>query len=353
VPGLSVRFEAYLAATTNTFQIGGRLDVGFNVGMTAEGHIDVDAIFQYRPFHFDVDISGELRVGVLGRTFAGVDVHGHLSGPGPIVLRAGISIDLWLDDFTWDETFTIGRGVSDVLPAQFLISPLTQALTPSDIRARGGDDRHVVVRPAPATSVSLVSPLGTLVFSQNHAPLGLPLERFGGAPLVMPTTADVTPVVRVNAQGQDIAVTVGGDASDYFAPGVYLSLDKAEALNQPPYDYLKAGFEMHLAPAAATPAPLEVKYVEYYRGRVPKFLGALFLRDPAVLGLANQRAAAADVTDRTPLVTVASEAWATHAPGGVVTPAPSRTAAHVAVRRGAAAVALPVSDTPISLAGVA
>jgi hypothetical protein len=346
LPGLWLRFEAYVAVTSNTFQVGGRLDIGINIGITAEGYIQLDALFQFKPFHYDVDISGGLRVGVLGKTFAGVDLHGHISGPGPNVINASISIDLWLTDFSWSDTFTIGSGGGESTVTVDLLPELEKELVAANLRARGGADPLIALKPAPATGVALVSPLGSLVFSQRRAPLDLPLERFGGIRLSQPTTAAIAPT--------SPGITAGAIEPDYFAPGTYLELSVSEAMNQPPFDRLDAGFELAFVSAAATGAPLTVTYDEYYRGRpLPLTLRPLFHFDNGVLGLMGARRAAPDVKDRSALVTVKDEPWVTRDAAGAATPAKSRTAAHVAVRHGNASLALPASDTPVSLAAVA
>lgn len=345
LPGLWLRFEAYVAVTTNTFQVGGRLELGINIGITAEGYVNLDALFQFQPFHYDVEIHGGLRVGVLGKTFGGVDVHGRISGPGPNVIRASISIDLWLTDFTWSDTFTIGASGGQVVATIDLVPELAKQLVAANLRARGGADPIIALKPAPAGGVALVSPLGTLVFSQRTAPLNLQLERFGGVRLRQPTTAAIAPT--------SAGVTAGAIEPDYFAPGTYLELSVAEALNQAPFDRLDAGFEIAFGTALAAGSDKHVDYENYYRGRPLSVKGVLFHFDNGVLGLLAGRRAAPDVDDRSALVTVKDEPWVTRDASGAATAAKSRTAAHIDVRQGRAQVALPASDTPISLATIA
>jgi hypothetical protein len=282
---------------------------------------------------------------VLGTTFAGVDVSGRISGPGPNVIDASISIDLWLTDFSWSDTFTIGADGGQATATIDLVPELAKQLVAANLRARGGADALVALKPAPATDVALVSPLGLIVFSQRTAPLNLPLERFGGLRLTQPTTGAIAPT--------SPGVAVGATEPDYFAPGTFMELSVAEALNQPPFDRLDAGFELTFGAAMAAGAKLGVDYQNYYRGR-PRFsLGVLFHFDNGVLGLMGGRRAAPAMTDRSPLVTVKDEPWVTRATDGTASAAASRTAAHVAVRQGNAAVALAASDTPVSLAAVA
>lgn len=345
LPGLWLRFEAYVAVTSNTFQVGGRLDLGINIGITAEGYVNLDALFQFQPFYYNVEIHGGLRVGVLGKTFAGVDVSGHISGPGPNVIHASISIDLWLTDFSWSDTFTIGSAGGQSTATVDLVPELAKQLIAANVRARGGADPLIALKPRPATDVALVSPLGTLVFSQRTAPLNLQIERFGGLRLRQPTTAAIV----TTSPG----ITAGAVERDYFAPGTYMELSVAEALNQPPFDRLDAGFELAFGAASATGTDKDVKYHNFYRGRPLSIDGTLFHFENGVLGLMVSRRAAPEVADRSALVAVKDEPWVTRDAKGLATVASSRSAAHVAVRHGRAAVALPAADTPVSLAAVA
>jgi hypothetical protein len=345
LPGLSMRFEAYLAVTSNSFQLGGRLEVGINIGITAEGFVSLDALFQFRPFYFEVEIHGGLRVGVFGQTLAGVDVGGKIAGPGPIVLSAAISIEFFLLEFSWHDTFTIGEDGGDSVATIDLIPALKTELSPSNLHVRNGADPLVAVKPAPDTDVPLVSPVGALVFSQRVAPLNIRLERFGGIKLKMPTAARIAPT--------NPGVSAGAIERDHFAPGTFLDLTVAEALNQPPYDRLDSGFEVVFGAVRANGVKTSVVYLDYYRGRPTPIAGLLRHFDARVLSLAGGRRAEPAVSNRAPVVVARDEAWVTRDSTGAPTPAASRTAAHVAVRAGHASVALPASDAPISLAGVA
>ena len=77
LPGFYFRAEGYLAATTNTFQVGGAFEAGIDIGLSARGHLSLDAIFQFDPFHFEVDVAGGFSVHapIIG-TVAGVEVGG-------------------------------------------------------------------------------------------------------------------------------------------------------------------------------------------------------------------------------------------------------------------------------------
>ena len=113
---ISIRAEGYFAVTSNSIQFGGRLEVGIDFGIRAAGFIQVDALVQFRPFHFEARIGAGFRVSAGGFTFGSVNLHGTITGPGPIVIHGSLSIDVFLFSLSWDETFTLGSGPADTLP---------------------------------------------------------------------------------------------------------------------------------------------------------------------------------------------------------------------------------------------
>jgi hypothetical protein len=80
---IDIRAEGYFAITSNSIQFGGRLEVGINLVIEAHGFIQVDAIVQFRPFHFEAKISAGFGVSVAGFDFASVTLSGSIAGPGP------------------------------------------------------------------------------------------------------------------------------------------------------------------------------------------------------------------------------------------------------------------------------
>ena len=117
VPIIDIRAEGYFAITSNSLQFGGRLEVGISLGLSAHGFVQVDAIVQFRPFHFDARVAAGFDVSAGGFSFASVTLSGSICGPGPIVIRGSLSIDVFLFSISWDETFTLGSGPADSLPS--------------------------------------------------------------------------------------------------------------------------------------------------------------------------------------------------------------------------------------------
>ena len=104
-------------------------------------------------------------------------IDGTIDGPGPVVISGRLTVETFLLDFSWNETFTLGEGSHQSTPPLRLLDELLLELRAENLRARGGPDPVVSLRPRPGSGVALVSPVGELVWAQKRAPLGLPIDR--------------------------------------------------------------------------------------------------------------------------------------------------------------------------------
>ncbi len=302
VPGLTLCAAGYFAVTTNTIQLGCRLDVSISLGLTAHGFLQVDALVQFRPFYFIANCSAGFDVGVADCSFGGVRLDGTISGPGPLTIRGKLTIETFLFDISWDESFTIGDGPGDTLPS-------------------------------PPRLLEVLA--GELAKAENLRPESI------GSP-----------------QGAKVA-TPGAAIPDRFSPGSYCSLTSAEALSRPPFDILTAGIVLAPPAAPAAPSKIDTRLVELI-----VIVGGVRLRtkedDRANLAwldtlVVGSRGAPA-LSDAAPLVKAEREEWATvSATGSAEFGYASATAAHQFARqRGRGAVALAAADVlvPVDLAGI-
>ena len=337
---IDIRVEGYFAITSNSVQFGGRLEVGIDLVIEAHGFIQVDAIVQFRPFHFEAKISAGFDVSVEGFSFASVTLDGSIAGPGPVVIHGSLSIDVFLFSISWDQTFTLGSGPSDTLPTppRLLDVVAEEFGKPANVHAGSVGDPDVVLAPRPGRdSVAAVPPTGTLRVEQTRAPLGLLIERVDGRPL---------------DGGQGVVVTTAGaDVTERFSPGSYVTLTAAEAVNRPPFDVLASGRELSLPdpppfdPVAET---RKVQQIVITGGHRHELIGeVLALGEMAALTDAARRPPT--LSDPTSMVAVDPEEWTTVA-GGTFS---SATAAHQSARyNDSVALAAVDAAAPVSLAGV-
>jgi hypothetical protein len=343
IPIIEIRVEGYFAITSNSLQLGGRFEIGISLGLEAHGFIQVDAIVQFRPFHFEARIAAGFDISAGGFSFASVGLSGSIAGPGPMVIRGSLSIDVFLFSISWDETFTIGTGPADVLPSPpRLLDVVAEELAKTaNIRAQSLGDPQVVLVPRPLDHARVsVPPTGALQVAQRRVPLGLLVERVDGRPLGA-------------AQGVQIT-TPGQDVTERFSPGSYIVLTDSEALSRPPFDVLPAG--RTLSPPDPDPAAFPnipdarlVKQIVISRKQRWDFAGLAFdLRHIAALGDAARRSPA--ISDGSPLVVATQEAWTTARGGEVFS---SATAAHQHARyHSTVAVSATDAAAPVDLTGL-
>jgi hypothetical protein len=346
IPIIEIKAEGYFAITSNSIQFGGRWEVGISLGIEAHGFLQVDAIVQFRPFRFEARVAAGFEVSAGGFTFASVTLEGSIAGPGPIVIRGSLSIDVFLFSISWDETFTIGDGPADVVPSgpRLLEVIAAEFAEPANIHAGSIADPDVVLSPRPGrATVAAVPATGSLKIEQRRAPLGLVIERVDGRPLDGP-------------QGVRV-VTPGVDAKERFSPGSYVNLTDAEAMNRPPFDLLPSGRTLSLPdPGLLTfPHTTDTRKVRQIVIRSKVRLTAVDglhvdLGDMAALtGAARQPPA---LSNASAVIEAAQEVWAAPVSGGKEVFA-SATAAHQYARY-SSTVAMPLTDldAPVQLAGV-
>ena len=233
---LYLRFVGYFAITANTMQFGAAVEAIVNAGSwSIQGVLQFDALIRFEPFRFQADIRALVRVRYKSRTLAGLTLTGSLTGPGPVVLKAKVCIELLFFDICFSDTFTIGSSdASSVTPVPSALGVLLEELeAPANLRPAEVTDRFVLLRPPlePVTT-AVVSPLGRLVWLQRQAPLDLLLQRIAGVPLRTPQT--------VRASSPD------GTAAerDWFAPGSFADLTDDEALNRRGFERLAGGLRL-------------------------------------------------------------------------------------------------------------
>ena len=346
VPGIDVRAEGYFAVTSNTVQLGGHFEAGIEAaGCGAHGFLDVDAIVQFSPFHIHAEVSAGFEVEVFGLTFCGVRLDGTLDGPGPVTIHGRLTVETFLKDFEFEETFTFGStDAQPVLPPARAAQVLRdEEMRPGSLSAVGGPDRDVVTAPLPVPpGMALVFPRGGVAWQQKRVPLGIPIDRLDGVPLggMQRVTASV------------VEQTSGSD--DLFAPGSFITLTKAEALKLPAGVVASGGADVSgkTAPQAARP--------DQYRKVRDEPWGVL---DPALmmaqefpgilLAMVAARDAPSAVATLVPLVTVDSEAWVSTSDGAVHASATgAHQAAKVSGQTKAFAVAAADIAAPVALGGL-
>lgn len=239
-----VRLETYFAITSNTLQVGARLDIHAQldagvIGLfAADAYLGFDALVVIYPFEFVVDLSGGIVIKRNGAAFIGAELLLTLYGPQP--LRAvGYAEVNFLGKHRIPIQITVGsepiaEAVAAVDPLAALLDALGRAESWSSLPPP--TEPGVSLREQPADAAVLAHPMGTLAVRQRVVPLGVVIDRYGGAPL------------EGGSRSYSLAYQVGGvnvrsgtPLRDAWAPGDLFTLTDDEKLSRPSFQQLVSG----------------------------------------------------------------------------------------------------------------
>ncbi len=277
-PITKIRAEAYLAVTSNTFQVGLHASLDIDAGPASiHGWLDFDALVQWEPkFHFSIhmDIGLELRVG--GRSIAGVSVDLLLEGPGPWHAKGTASLHFLFFtvhagfEVTWGEIEAADTPPEIDVPAQ-VAAALQEQGAWTAVAPDG--DALVTFRTVRRQEIG-VHPYGQLSVRQQAVPLGIPVTRVGRSHVQGGTaTVTVTPIAGAPAA----APTMG-----QFASAQFQDLSDDEKLSRPSFESFQdgvafgAGANVRSATQQSTPT-YETVFIPDLQRRTDKLHELLFL----------------------------------------------------------------------------
>ncbi len=241
-PQLTV--AGYLAVTSNTAQFGARAELvfkggGFEIG----GHVNFDALFEFSPFHFEIEIDASASIKYHSIRLASVKLDFVLSGPRPWHAAGEATFGvLWWDvsvgfDETWGDPATI-----TLPPPPDIAAALRDALARRDSWSGAlpaGEPAWIALRADAATSVR-VHPLGRAIVRQQVVPLAHDITQFGSIPLPSARRFAIDHVTLDTSTGALSAPSV----EDRFAPGQFTRLDATDRLAAPAFEQFPSGVEL-------------------------------------------------------------------------------------------------------------
>jgi hypothetical protein len=236
-----IRCDGYFAVTTNTAQFGSYAEYFFGFSsLSASGHSSFDALFQFSPFRFSVNIVTAFSVKVFGVGVYGLDIDLTLEGPTPWHARGKASISFLFFsigigiDFTWGDkrdTSLPPISVMPLLTSEFGKQANWRAFLPI------GSNLLVSLRKLDASEAEFVlHPVGTLQISQRAVPLDLNLDKVGNQ---KPSDAK-----RFKVDVSSAGLVKTRDLQEEFAPGLFKNYDDAGKLSQPAYAPQDSGIEL-------------------------------------------------------------------------------------------------------------
>jgi hypothetical protein len=347
--GLAIRYriraEAYFALTSNTLQVGAKFEIGISAGpLQASGYIKFDALIQFRPFYFEIQISAGFSLSFDGFSLAQVKLSGALSGPGPMVLSGTFEFQILFFSISWSDTVTFGSSISQpIQPVANVIDKLAPELSAlQNLSTNGVGDKQTipVARKEADATKTVVSPTGKLIWQQKRAPLDVTLERFEGAPLASPQAVVVE------------AAVPSAPVKDWFSPGTFIELSQSESLNKAAFERLDAGIEVGFGEKRATAKPCTIT-VKSLRLPHPTPIILAFMAFPsALMDAIDERHGGVSVWTTTPALAVADEAWSVQQGGGTIGGL-TQTDAHQRARAsGGVALSMSEAKSPIDLGAI-
>ncbi|WP_145998573.1 DUF6603 domain-containing protein [Methyloterricola oryzae] len=239
---LRLRFEAYLALTSNTVQFGAAVDLRYHAGkLELAGHLGFDALFQFEPFAFVADLGAMVVVKYRGYTLLGIKLDMTVSGPAPWFVRGTARFKILFFSKSVDFSHRFGHQAPPPLPPAIDVLPLL---------VQAAADRRNWSTALPAGVASTVSfavaagedarvhPLAAVSLHQRVVPLRTHISRFGNSPLAGgPQRFDL----EARSGAAELRHSYRQDA---FAPAQFNAMSDDEKLSSPAFAQYDAGLAL-------------------------------------------------------------------------------------------------------------
>ncbi|HVW64907.1 MAG TPA: DUF6603 domain-containing protein [Nitrosospira sp.] len=254
-----IRTETYFAVTSNTVQFGSRTEVMFDVGVArVDGHLAFDALFQFSPFYFIIEISASVSLKVFGLGLFSIRLQFALEGPTPWRAHGTGTLSLFFFDVSADFDITWGDSKDTTLPP-IPVMPLLRVeidkLENWKAELPANNNLLVSLRKLPeAETAQVLHPLGLLRISQRAMPLDLKIDKVGNR-----KPSDANEFTLAPTAG----LVKAGDADEQFAKAQFLDMSDAEKLSQRAFDPLHGGVVLASGTQQLGAAKLAKRRVRY------------------------------------------------------------------------------------------
>jgi hypothetical protein len=243
-PNARIRVMNYFAITSNTAQLGAQAELFFGFGeFSVEGHMGFDALIQFSPFHFIVEVSAAVALKAFGAGVFSISLRFCLEGTNPWRARGTGSISILFFEISADFDITWGekqQTTLDPIAALPLLKTEFEKLDNWRAILPASNNLLVSLRKLETAADTLVlHPVGVLRISQKAIPLDLPIDKIGNQ-----KTSD--------AKKLRVAVTSLGlgkksDTQEQFAIAQFQNMEDASKLSRPAYEPQHGGLELSVA----------------------------------------------------------------------------------------------------------
>ena len=226
-----IRVSCYFAITTNTVQFGASAELYFGFSaISIEGNFHFDALFQFSPFYFIIELGASFSLKVSGMGLFSVSVDMALEGPTPWHAHGSGSISFFFFsvsadfDVTWGEekdTTLPPVEVFPILAAELEKEPNWTALPPRTANLL------VALRVVNDKKEFVLHPVGALRITQRAVPLNSKIDLFGSQ---QPADAN-----RFTLASKTTGLAVAKAARESFAPAQFHKMSRNEKLAAPAF----------------------------------------------------------------------------------------------------------------------
>lgn len=235
-----LRIESYFAITSNTLQLGARIEVQVRVEIaTIDGALAFDALVNFSPFSFQIDFLASLSVSVFGTKLLAIHLEGTVKGPKPWHITGKARLSVLFIETTVDVDVKFGGEPSlEELPSVDPTDRLLEALrAPASWKGElmPGVSRPVSLSDATNSETPLFDPVGVPAVRQTIVPLNRKLDRFAEGRIGGPGRYDVR-AARVGT-----APATQRPAHELFAAAQFEQMSDAEKLSRPSFEKMDAG----------------------------------------------------------------------------------------------------------------
>ena len=242
---LKVGLEAYLAVTSNSFQIGAHLDicVGWNK-FGIKGYAGFDALFQFDPFMFMFSIEAGVSVVCGSWKLLSIDLDLSLSGPAPWNAKGNAKFWFLFIPIKVGFNITWGDRKPQLPEKQIEVLPLLEAelQNPSNwMQGEGGlKDREICLFNSESEEGLAVLPIDNLSFNQSIVPMAEKnLDMCNNA---VPTDYNRIRIKYIKVEDDRMDLDDENLMDNEFAPALYYLMSHQEKLKSPSYVSYNSGF---------------------------------------------------------------------------------------------------------------
>lgn len=240
-----VYLESYFAITSNTVQVGAKLDAEFKaLEYKAIARVQFDVLFQFNPFRFYLNASLSAGVFKDGEEKLAISIEFALEGPAPWYVTGKAVFEILEIEIPINVELTFGQEketetLPDVDVRKLLKPALADTSNWTSYNLPGEIDLVKINVPEESDEL-ILTPQSGIRIQQGIVPLNERIEKFGNA---QPKGGNYFEIRRIEIGGHPIEPGEEDYLEDYFAPNNFFELSDGEKLTRPSFDRYNSGIQ--------------------------------------------------------------------------------------------------------------